>query len=83
MTSADDRDDVRRRSAAATDDGQRDISAASADRALPDAEGVAPPKIDDLETEGATQAFAVPKAPPFMQGSAANGDDALEDDETE
>jgi hypothetical protein len=66
----------------ATEVCDREISEASADSTLQEAQRLVLPDVVDLETEGATQAFAIPETPPFMQDDAADGesDDPSPDD---
>ncbi|MCV3764979.1 hypothetical protein [Rhizobium sp. TRM95796] len=49
-----------------------EISEAAVDGALQEADGLVLPDISELESEGATQAFAVPLTPPFMQDDDAD-----------
>lgn len=58
-----------------------EISEASADTALQEAEGLILPELGDLETEGATQAFGIPQTPPFMQEDEASDEDAPSQEE--
>lgn len=52
-----------------------EISEASANTALQEAQGLVLPDIGELETEGATQAFAVPQTPPSMLESQKPDDE--------
>jgi hypothetical protein len=69
-----------RRPVQTTDAHDAEISEA-ADGALQEAEGLVLPEITELESEGATQAFAVPPTPPFMQDDEASDDEDSKDAE--
>jgi hypothetical protein len=54
---------------------QRDkLSEAAVDKALPEARGLILPDVAELESEGATHAFAVPEPPPSMLRDDATDD---------